>query len=163
MSHKLLVSLGLSLVMASGCTALSEDPSEGGLFSYSPQKYEERAADREARLAAIEEQQKLEASQSKELELTKQQKSAKLGAQQKRLNSLNSQVNTLKKELDGAKLADSSKQAELDQLKARLQKVQGEMNTATKSDNIEAREQHLAKLRRDYESLQKDMDALLLY
>ena len=57
MKKALFTTLGLVVLLgASGCN-MTDDPRQGGLFSYSPDKYERRLQDREARLASIEAEQ----------------------------------------------------------------------------------------------------------
>jgi len=45
---------GIVLLVLNGCAGQTTDPREGGLFSYDPAAYEQRLAERENRLSAIE-------------------------------------------------------------------------------------------------------------
>jgi PBP1b-binding outer membrane lipoprotein LpoB len=42
------------ILLLSGCAGSTTDPRKGGLFSYDPDAYEQRLAERESHLAAIE-------------------------------------------------------------------------------------------------------------
>ncbi len=155
----------LSLIMLSlllGACAGSTDPSQGGLFSYNPDAYEQRKVERENRLAAIEAQQQQEKEQTESLTDEKSSKEAKVAAQKKQLASLNSSVNELKKRLDAAKAKDSEQAQQLAILKGRMGSVESNMQQANREQDDAAREAYLEKLRKEYNELQKDMDALLL-
>jgi hypothetical protein len=43
-----------AVLLLSGCAGTTTDPRKGGLFSYNPDAYEQRLAEREKRLEAIE-------------------------------------------------------------------------------------------------------------
>lgn len=44
----------ITLLLLNGCAGGTTDPRQGGLFSYNPDAYEKRLADRERELAKIE-------------------------------------------------------------------------------------------------------------
>ncbi len=45
---------GLALLGLNGCAGGTTDPRQGGLFSYDPDAYEQRLAEREKKLSSIE-------------------------------------------------------------------------------------------------------------
>lgn len=45
---------GVVLLLLNGCTGGTTDPRQGGLFSYNPDAYEQRLADRERHLSSVE-------------------------------------------------------------------------------------------------------------
>ena len=45
---------GVAIVLLNGCAGGTTDPRKGGLFSYDPNAYEQRLADRERNLSSIE-------------------------------------------------------------------------------------------------------------
>jgi len=45
---------GITLLFLNGCAGGTTDPRKGGLFSYNPNAYEQRLAEREQHLSAIE-------------------------------------------------------------------------------------------------------------
>lgn len=45
---------GVTLLLLNGCAGKTTDPRQGGLFSYNPDAYEKRLADREQKLSGIE-------------------------------------------------------------------------------------------------------------
>ena len=60
----------LAILILSGCAGTTTDPRRGGLFSYNPKAYEQRLADRERELSAIE--QDTAAQKRKSAQLKKQ-------------------------------------------------------------------------------------------
>ncbi|MCL1985005.1 MAG: hypothetical protein FWG59_00960, partial [Betaproteobacteria bacterium] len=53
--RKVVLSL-CALALLTGCAGTTTDPSQGGLFSYQPQAYEQRKLEREARLKELEQE-----------------------------------------------------------------------------------------------------------
>lgn len=53
MKKRYIVSV-LAVLIFSGCAGTTTDPRQGGLFSYDPNAYEQRLADRESHLSNIE-------------------------------------------------------------------------------------------------------------
>ena len=101
--------LGVAVFAVVGCN-MTDDPRQGGLFSYSSDKYERRIQDREARLASIEAEQAAEERENSRLSrdlATRQKEVAKLkanlNAEQKKIDQ---QLNLLKK--DKAKTEQAS-------------------------------------------------------
>ena len=45
---------GVTLLLLNGCAGKTTDPRQGGLFSYNPDAYEKRLADREGELSGVE-------------------------------------------------------------------------------------------------------------
>lgn len=45
---------GVTLLLLNGCSGKTTDPRQGGLFSYNPDAYEKRLADRERELSSVE-------------------------------------------------------------------------------------------------------------
>ena len=54
MKKTYLVITGVALLLLNGCAGGTTDPRQGGLFSYNPDAYEKRLADREQNLSGIE-------------------------------------------------------------------------------------------------------------
>jgi len=57
----------LAALLLSGCAGTTTDPRRGGLFSYNPQAYEQRLADRERQLSDIERDTAAQKRQSERL------------------------------------------------------------------------------------------------
>jgi len=51
---KIYLMTGVTLLLLNGCAGGTTDPRKGGLFSYDPDAYEKRIADRERKLSGIE-------------------------------------------------------------------------------------------------------------
>jgi hypothetical protein len=58
---------GTILILLNGCSGGTTDPRKGGLFSYNPDAYEQRLADRERHLSYIEEDTAKQKSKSAKL------------------------------------------------------------------------------------------------
>ena len=156
MKKALFTTLGLVVLLgASGCN-MTDDPRQGGLFSYSPDKYERRLQDREARLASIEAEQAAEERQSYSLsrDLTVKQKEvaklkASLNAEQKKIDS---QLNRIKK--DKSKAAQA---AELSRKNAAIRQDAARIDTI---DDNAAKKKEIQALRKRLEELKMEADAL---
>ena len=156
MKKALFTTLGLVVLLgASGCN-MTDDPRQGGLFSYSPDKYERRLQDREARLAGIEAEQAAEERQSSSLsrDLTVKQKEvaklkASLNAEQKKIDS---QLNRIKK--DKSKAAQA---AELSRKNAAIRQDAAHIDTI---DDNAAKKKEIQALRKRLEELKMEADAL---
>ena len=156
MKKALFTTLGLVVLLgASGCN-MTDDPRQGGLFSYSPDKYERRLQDREARLASIEAEQAAEERQSSSLsrDLTVKQKEvaklkASLNAEQKKIDS---QLNRIKKDKSKATQA-----AELSRKNAAIRQDAARIDTI---DDNAAKKKEIQALRKRLEELKMEADAL---
>jgi hypothetical protein len=69
---------GITLLLLNGCAGQTTDPRKGGLFSYDPDAYEQRLADRRNHLASIEQdtdkQKRKQAQLKRELNAQKKKK-----------------------------------------------------------------------------------------
>lgn len=156
MKKALFTTLGLVVLLgASGCN-MTDDPRQGGLFSYSPDKYERRLQDREARLASIEAEQAAEERQSSSLsrDLTVKQKEvaklkASLNAEQKKIDS---QLNRIKK--------DKSKAAQADELSRKNAAIRQDAARIDTIDDNAAKKKEIQALRKRLEELKMEADAL---
>ena len=157
---KIFLALSLSLVLLGGCMGGgTTDPSKGGFFSYNPEAYEKRIQEREARLAAIEAQQAKEREENTALQQAVGEKTLSVSEQQAKLRSMQSNVSSLQSKLNSAKKEDAVKAQEL---QARLNNLKARMNTNIDNKSVDERKAYLSKLQSEYNSLQQDMDALLL-
>ncbi len=151
-----------SALLLVGCSATTTDPSKGGLFSYSPEAYEARIKEREARLAAIEAQQAKEREESEALKKAVGERVVTVAAQQGQLREMQSNIESLKTRLAQSKTADTAQAAKITALETRATDIEKQMRTNTATQNVEERKAYLEKLKQEYDSLQKDMDALLM-
>ncbi len=161
-SKKTLLTILATTFMFVGCSATTTDPSKGGLLSYSPEAYEARLKEREARLAAIEEQQRKEREENEALKKAVGERVLTVAEQQQQLRGIQSQVADMKTRLEQAKSTDATKAAEIAQLQTRASDLEKAMRTNTATQNVEERTAYLEKLKQEHANLQKDMDALLM-
>ncbi len=156
MRRALFTAMGLVFLLgASGCN-MTDDPRQGGLFSYSSDKYERRLQEREARLASIEAEQAAEERQSSSLsrDLTVKQKEvaklkANLNAEQKKIDS---QLSRLKK--------DKSKAAQVSELARKNAAIKQDAARIDAIDDNAAKKKEIQALRKRLEELKMEADAL---
>ncbi len=151
-----------SALLLVGCSATTTDPSKGGLFSYSPEAYEARIKEREARLAAIEAQQAKEREESEALKKAVGERVVTVAAQQGQLREMQTNIESLKTRLAQSKTADTTQAAKITELETRATDIEKQMRNNTATQNVEERKAYLEKLNQEYAELQKDMDALLM-
>ncbi len=159
---KRVISVFLGTLLLMGCTATTTDPSKGGLFSYSPEAYEARIKEREARLAAIEAQQAKEREENEALKKAVGERVVTVAAQQGQLREMQANIENLKKRLEQSKSTDTAKTAKLTELQTRATDIEKQMRNNTATQNVEERKAYLEKLKQEYANLQKDLDALLM-
>jgi chromosome segregation ATPase len=146
-------------VFMTGCSNMTDDPRKGGLFSYSPDKYEKRLQEREDRLAAIEEEQAWETKKNSDLRRTKAEKETQVANLRKKVKNeqakLDSQLRAAKKANGGA---NSERVEELMRENQQLKKEIAQIEASKKSN--EAKRQELERLNRELEDLKAEADAL---
>ena len=163
---KILLSL-CAIMLLAGCQTTT-DPSKGGLFSYSPTAYEQRAAERQERLNELQREQAAEEQRRAALQQTAAQKQDELAAMQQKLQIANAESADLKKKLDAFKAQNAAQQAALTDLKARQARLQADIQTSQSEigemaalggweDELEAVAE---QLRREIERLARDTEAL---
>ncbi len=138
-----------------GCANLTDDPRKGGLFSYSPEKYEKRLQDREATLAY--EEADLDRSLRTNADLKKRK-----AAMQKEVKILRQQNARIEKKLKQAKKSSdsetSARAAEL--LREQQQLKQETAKLAAQNKETEAKRQEVERLKRELQMLEEEADAL---
>ncbi len=152
----------LVLGLMTSCVARDPDPSKGGLFSYSPKTYNQRAAEREAILSAIEAEQKAELEQGTVLKEKRDDVASLVASQQLQLNAFESNIVALKDKLKDIKPNSDAGKGKLSALEERMMQIEQEASLAKQSVDVNARKLYLEKLNAEYASLEKDMQALLM-
>ena len=147
--------LGVAVFAVVGCN-MTDDPRQGGLFSYSSDKYERRIQDREARLASIEAEQAAEERENSRLfrDLATRQKEvaklkANLNAEQKKIDQ---QLNLLKK--------DKAKTEQASLLARKNDAIRKESTRVEKLEDTEAKKREIQRLRQQLDELKMEADAL---
>lgn len=157
MKHSIVALIALAaFIGATGCNT-TDDPRQGGLFSYSPAKYEKRLQDREAKLSQIEAEQMAEEQENSALR-------KQVADKQKEVNTLKSQLSYEQKKVDGmlaslkkSKKANAAQVAELAEKNRQLKKQTAAANSI--SDN-EAKKKEIIRLQKELRELEEEADAL---
>jgi phosphate starvation-inducible protein PhoH len=156
---KILPSL-CAILLLTGCQTTS-DPSKGGLFSYSPKAYEQRAAERQERLNELQREQAAEEQRRVALQQTAAQKQSEHSAMQQQLQRVNAESADLKKRLDTVKVMNAAQQAALDDIKAHQARLQADIQAAQAGTGSEAaRQAEAQRLRREIVRLARETEAL---
>lgn len=150
---------GLVLLL-SGCLGASTNPREGGLFGYSPEAYEQRQQEREAKLAAIENEQRREAGQTSELETQRTTKARTVSQQQKELQAVEKNLSAATKKLNATKAANAGQEARLNELRNRATGLEKATVKASSGSDSAARAAELKRLKQEAARLEKDINML---
>ncbi len=146
----------------SGCTAATTDPSKGGLFSYSPEAYEQRKVVRQERLAQLQRDQIGEERRQQALSNQLGSKNQERAAMQKKLGNARNDSSKLRKDLNAYKAQNEQQQAALANLKKRQERLAQDINAANSGRGMteEDKAVEAERLRREIERLTNDTAAL---
>jgi chromosome segregation ATPase len=144
-----------------GCQTTS-DPRQGGLFSYNPQAYEQRLAERQARLEHIERQTAAEQQRSRELEATLDEKEAERQARARDLEALDEDIAQVEAELQAFEGKTAAAEQKHWQLGVRLKSVKKQLAEvrAEQHADVEEKKQEIDRLRRTLDRLLAEAEAL---
>ncbi|MCR5084971.1 MAG: hypothetical protein K6A65_05655 [Succinivibrionaceae bacterium] len=139
---------------ATGC-ASDGDPHSGGLFGYSPSKYEQRISEKEQRLKAAEQEAQDESARTASLKQDRASLRSAIKRQGQQLKSGQTRLDKSLKALQGK--ADSGK---VQDLKARSAELKRQSRAAEQIDDLEAKRAELRKLQQELRDLESEADAL---
>ena len=148
--------------MLSGCIATTTDPSKGGLFSYSPEAYEQRKAERQDRLAELQREQIAEERRQQALNKKLGSQRQERAAMQKKISNATKESGVLRKQLDSYSAQNEQQQAALADLKKRQERLSSDIAAANSGKGMsdEAKAVEAERLRREIERLANDAAAL---
>ncbi len=121
------VLLCLSMVMAVGC-ATTDDPRQGGLFSYSPTAYERRLEQRRQNLTALQQNQREEEERSQQLESGIQTRQALLDQERERIRLLDAELARLQQHINQRQTQTAAQKAEKQRLRQELKRLQAQVS-----------------------------------
>jgi len=152
----------LLLFLLTGCAGTTTDPSQGGLFSYNPEAYQQRKQEREDRLKELEREQIAEEQRQAALTQTAAEKKNQQAAMQQKLKAANAESAKLEKKLKAFNAQNEAQKAALADLKARQARIQADIEASSKSGKGGSgdRQVEAERLRREVERLAKDTEAL---
>lgn len=155
--------LCLCALLLGGCqTGHNADPSQGGLFSYSPEAYKQRAAQRQERLKMLQREQIAEEQQKAALTQTAAEKKAAHAKAQQQLRQAGRSITNLKKQLETYKATNEVQQAALTEMLARRAVLEGDLKTLGNGSGADPAvlQVEAERLRREVERLTNDAEAL---
>ena len=135
--------LSCTVLLSAGCFGASTNPREGGLFGYSPEAYEARQQERQARL-----------------EQKKQLKLAQVSKQKQEMAALSTEIDRLSGKVSSLKQGNRQQQegaAALEQRQKNLQKANSALQTQPDSA---AKQQKLLQLREELRQLEEEAEYL---
>jgi hypothetical protein len=151
----------LSLLTGCKATTSTTDPSQGGLFSYNPEAYEQRKLARIERLKELQREQIAEEQHQAALTQTAGEKEDERGAMQQKLRAANAESARLEKTLRGFNAQNDAQKAALEDLKARQTRIQADIEASRSArDDSAERKIEAERLRREIERLARDTEAL---
>jgi chromosome segregation ATPase len=155
----IILAAGIALLPA-GC-ALSDDPREGGLFSYSPSKYEQRQEERQSTLTGLKQETETEKAASAKLEQERKDKAQALAALRKQTSALAADIAAMSAKLNSIKAGNAAQEARLNELKTLRKNLSDSAAQLEKSAGSETDGQvRLDELRKQLQELEQEADAL---
>ncbi|MCR5536317.1 MAG: hypothetical protein K6F05_02780 [Succinivibrio sp.] len=151
MQVKLILSALALTSLLSGC-ATTDDPRQGGLFSYSPEKYEQRIADRQAQLYAIETEQRSTEAETAKLVQLEQKK-------QTEVRKLKQQLAASQRKLD-KQLANLQSKPQSKALQQKSTELKQQSARVDELKDLEAQKQEIKRLQSQLKELELEADAL---
>ena len=150
-----------AMLLPAGC-ATTDDPRKGGLFSYNPEAYEQRLAERQEVLAQEENRQTSQKQQTATLETSVQTKQseknyyeAELTTMDKDLDQLYARLVALRKLTKQQKADKASIQAQADAVAKRLAKLKSKAGGQEEQKRAE-----IERLRKKLDLLLQEAEAL---
>ena len=162
------VALGLFLVLAAGC-ATTDDPRQGGLFSYNPAAYEERLEQRRQNMTALQQNQRQEEAQARQLESDVQTRQARLESENARLRELDEElvelqqdINQYQQNINHYRARTNKQQAEKQRLGREFKRLQDQIVVLKNNQQLAEidKQKHIEGIKREIDEL-KEREALL--
>jgi chromosome segregation ATPase len=139
------------------------DPRAGGLYSYDPEAYEQRLAERRERLTHLEQQEAAEAERREELETEVAEKRAERDELAAEVAAVEADVERIQKAIYETEAQTEQHNKKLWQLNVNIKKVKQDIKLLKASagrEDIAAREQELARLKSRLDELLREAELL---
>lgn len=152
----------LVLIAAAGC-ATTDDPRQGGLFGYNPAAYERRAAERQAKLDELQQQNQAEQQKTEELQQDLSQKQLERDAQAERLAEMDRQVVALENKLARNRPKTGVEKQQHSKITNELKTVREQVKDAKGADSFAdeaAKRKEIDRLNAEIDRLLREADAL---
>ena len=161
MKKMALISGGMILLFMCGCGGIT-DPRFGGLFSYSPEAYEQRLQERRERLKEFERQEIAEQQRSQNLNRDADSRRQANQAMQNKLKAINAESSKLQRNLNNFKAANDKQAATLKSLQTRLASLNNDSKRVetAKSMGDDEKRVEAERLKREIDRLVKEASIL---
>jgi len=160
--------IGLFLLLAAGC-ATTDDPRQGGLFSYNPATYEARLEQRRQNLTTLQQNQRQEEEQARQLEREAQSRQARLESENARLRRLDDElvqlqqnINQYQKNINKYQARTNKQQAEKQRLGREFKRLQDQILDLKNNQQLAEidKQKQIEGIKREIDEL-KEREALL--
>jgi len=145
-----------SLCLLVGC-ATTDDPRQGGLFSYNPKGYEQRLADRRAVLQAIQADQQSEEDRSRQLQAELIAKQSEFDEQKSLLDALDNHLTKIRRDLDEYRAKTSAQSAEKGRIESEVKGLKSQIQFVRDQSQptVDEKEKKIASLKAEIDELLK--------
>ena len=145
-----------SLCPLVGC-ATTDDPRQGGLFSYNPKAYEQRLAERRAALQEIQAQQQSEEDRSRRLHAELTAKQSEFDRQKSLLDALESDLTRVDRELETYQAKTSAQSAEKVRIENEVKRLKSQIQSGRDQGQpmVDEKEKRIAALKAEIDELLK--------
>ena len=162
---KIIVILMLALcVGVTGCAnlGLTTDPSQGGLFSYNPDAYEQRLQQRRERLRELERQEIAEEQRRQNLNRSAASRRQANQDMQNKLKAVTNSSEKLRRSLDNVKTTNDEQAKALLDLQARRDRLNADIKAVETSHNMNDDEKRVEaeRLKREVERLLREAEVM---
>jgi chromosome segregation ATPase len=148
--------IGLFILLVAGC-ATTDDPRQGGLFSYNSGTYEARLEQRHQNLAALQENQHQEEEPARQLESDVQIRQAMLERERERIHGLDADLVRLQQNINQYQARTKAQQAEKQHLGREIKRLQGQIGSLRNNQQLAQveKEKQIASIQREINELSK--------
>jgi hypothetical protein len=145
-----------SLCLLVGCVT-TDDPRQGGLFSYNPKAYEQRLAERRAVLHAIQADQQSQEDRSRQLQAELVAKQSEFDEQKSLLDALDNDLTKIHRDLDKYRAKTSAQLAEKGRIESEAKRLKSQIQSvpAQSQLTVDEKEKKIASLKAEIDELLK--------
>ena len=147
---------GAFLLLLASC-ATTEDPRQGGLFSYNPEAYEKRLAERRTALQGIQAEQRDQTERSRQLETELALKQTEYDTQKARLDALDNDLINIRRDLEKYQARTRAQSAEKKRIDREVKRLNNQIQSLRDQDRPSAdkNEEKIASLKAEIDELLK--------
>jgi chromosome segregation ATPase len=148
-------------VLQFGCAGQTSDPRQGGLFSYNPEAYEQRAQERKERLAAIEQGNQSLRSESSKLETEKTTSLKNKESAGRELQAISASVSSMDKNIRSVQAKTAAQKNEQQRILAELNTIKSATKRTDNIDDPEEKRLEIERLKKRRDDLEKEAANLM--